>query len=357
MKPTSRTRWILSAGTILLLLSARTAHTATLRVPGQYARIGDAVAASQPGDVVVISAGTYREAVLIKEADGLTLRTRGRVRLVNAGAYALTILRSRQIRVGGLTIDGAGECGVRIDDSSQVEIRNCLLKNCGAFGITSGPNSHAVTVARNRVRDVRGTGISIGSDHSMVTRNQVSRCGFQGIIAGGRQLSILDNRISRTGEEGMYAEVRDSLVLSNSIRQTGREGLILRAENSACLDNRIRDAGSIGLEIVEDSVDSAISGNRVQRTGSTGILHQGDRCALARNRVDQARGPAGISSDGDENLFSGNRIRGSSNHGFGIHGEDNTVTRNTMRHSGGFDLYLTGSPNILFQNSFRTSNL
>ena len=64
---------------LLVALAAPPALADTLSVPAQFASIGDAVAAAQPGDTISIAAGEYRENLTIDVAD-LTLKGSGSAR-------------------------------------------------------------------------------------------------------------------------------------------------------------------------------------------------------------------------------------------------------------------------------------
>ncbi len=94
----------------------------------------------QPGDTLLIQAGTYTAGINIDQA-GVTIRGQGEVILDGANAAAQT-----GIHIGpttGITVDNVKvrNCrvfGIMVGDSSGVTISNCEASACGTTGILSG---------------------------------------------------------------------------------------------------------------------------------------------------------------------------------------------------------------------------
>ncbi len=129
-------------------------------VPGDYATIGEAVAAAESGDTIEIAAGTYAEHDIAIEFKTLTLRGEANP----DGTPGVTIDAQQQGRVlelvgggdepgepGLILIDNIVLTGGSIDgDGGGVSITNCspILRNCTITGNTCTGNGGGAHVAR-----------------------------------------------------------------------------------------------------------------------------------------------------------------------------------------------------------------
>src|SRR5262245_58754038 len=137
----------------LLLLLVASPAGAALRVPADFPRITDALAAAQPGDTVRVASGTY-SAATNGEAFPLPLATSG-VMLEGAG-MGLSVLDAAQssgvvhctaggVRVTGFTITGgrAQKGGGVWVQAGNAQVDHNLIVGCSA--IERGAAIHADT--------------------------------------------------------------------------------------------------------------------------------------------------------------------------------------------------------------------
>lgn len=343
----------------LNLLAATSAGAAVLKVPGQYRTITDAVTASSAGDTIEIGPGDYRESVLIENRERLTLRGRGRARLLDDTSSSLLIVTgSREIKISNLILDFPRAYGVVIQDSSTVQVKNCTIRGIGNTGIVVDENSVGAFLQGNRISGSQSHGIVCFGTSAIISKNRIKKCGDLGIYAEGRLASIVDNRVSNVREIGLFVEASRSLVQGNRVKRTDEDGIYVTGlSDSSFLENTVRDSGGAGIRIVEDSYHANFFDNSVARSAANGIVLAGHGHVVGRNRVGRTLGRAGILVIGGDNLLSGNAVRDAAGQGLSLLGGDNTVTRNKMRGSGLFDLYVQSSFNVLFQNRYRTTNL
>lgn len=348
---------LLAATPLLLIALSVGSNAATLLVPKDHPTIQDAIDSSAPGDTIEIGPGDYPEFVRISDRSRLTLRGRGKARIVGVSAYTLLVLRSEQITIEGLIIAGAGRIGIVVDLSTQIQVSDCTVRDMDLLGISVTNDCRGVTLEGNRIKDVEGAGIILTAESCIVSRNRISQCTRQGILVGGRHNSIMHNRISGVGEVGIYLETSFSLVLGNRVRDAGLDGMNIQAEDSVFLDNRVKDCGAVGFRVQSSTAYSDFSGNMASRADAVGIAFGGNRCFLGQSRIHRTNDEVGLVVSGSENLVVDNSVKKAASDGMWLSGSENSIVRNRLRKSGGFDLFVTGTPNELVQNDYRTSNL
>ena len=175
--------------------------------PGSaFTSISAALAAAQPGDVVDVDAGIYREAITLKE--GISIRARARRAVILAPPAGLTgpwtAISASSIRSGdisGFVVKGTDavrlQYGVWIDDAS-VELDDLDIAGARAAGVQISGRS-TVRLRSSTIHDNSGAGIVVDGGaapeivHNVVTGNgRVSpprpgielRPGARGTIAG-----------------------------------------------------------------------------------------------------------------------------------------------------------------------------
>jgi outer membrane protein assembly factor BamB len=128
--------------------------------PTFYA-LGQALAAARAGDVVILGAGTFRDAGPLTLAPGVTLRGAGphRTRIAGVGAGdVLRLLAGSGARVERLTIF-AGDRGLTVDAGADVVLEQLVIRDAGD-GLTVGMGARAV--ARNlTIVDGRSHGVLV----------------------------------------------------------------------------------------------------------------------------------------------------------------------------------------------------
>ena len=157
-------RILLSALPAILLLS-HAASANTIAVPGDYTTIQAAATAAAPGDIVLVSAGTYVENVTINKNIAL-LSTSGRAAttiegISNAGALG-TVLVTGNTTGMQLGATGQGFTILGIDNGSPG------IENAAVY--FQGPHSNAVIVDNEIVAQ---------GDHGLLTEYGAAVTGFQ----------------------------------------------------------------------------------------------------------------------------------------------------------------------------------
>jgi hypothetical protein len=167
-------------------LRAPSGAAATINVPADYATIQGAIDAATSGDVIVVAAGTYAEAILI-DAKNLTIQGAGVGSSIITGTgaetqYIVRITNAAVVDFSGFTVDGTGldrDYGIYADAGSDGDIHDNEVKNvskAGALGIAIRRQECYIDVTNN---DVYGFG-RIG----IYTRDDVIGNTDTGVISG-----------------------------------------------------------------------------------------------------------------------------------------------------------------------------
>ncbi len=345
------------------------ATAAKRKVPGQYETIQAAVDASVPGDVVLLSAGTYHETVDLLGVEDLTIRGKGKV-VVESPPPAMpeggevpptifTVVGGGAIRLERLTIRD-GLTGLDVKGAYGVEVDDCVFVDC-----VTGVRIEASAACRVRdSRTVRGTtGVRlVGTNGCHVEGTRVKDVVNDGISVSGLQNTVSNCRVDggtqsgvRVGRIGEATE--GTLVVGVRIRKA--PGIAIRVTDGALfttiVDASIVGAGQEGIQVQSGTAGHVLADNVVRKTGHHGLLLGGEELLVSGNRVEKA-GDCGVRvlSDGDHGSYVANRIRKSAAEGLQVFGTGNSFHGNRVRKSGGPDLDDQTAPgaNVFSDNVF-----
>src|SRR3989338_83625 len=102
-----------------------------LSVPSQYKPIQDAINASSSGDIIRVSAGTYKEQIKLKA--GITLRGEGYEKTVIDGEKknGNVVVGANDAVIEGFTIRNSGymDAGIKCDNASMAVLNNRIVNN------------------------------------------------------------------------------------------------------------------------------------------------------------------------------------------------------------------------------------
>jgi hypothetical protein len=115
-----------------------------------YSTIDDATGAALDGDTIVVAAGTYAEAVVIEDKDGITLTGAGSATTTIDGSgenFGLNLIHSDYITVSGFTIQDADQANLYVSGGSDNNdfsdlILSGVLSFSDSFSATTNPYSY-----------------------------------------------------------------------------------------------------------------------------------------------------------------------------------------------------------------------
>lgn len=293
------------------------AGAVTIRVPADAPTIGRAVAAAEPGDLVLVTPGVYRETVQIT-TDGITLRGTDRARVVIDGG--LTRPNGVVVRSAGVTVQ-------------NLTVRHALLNGVLVTGMPGdGGGSGYTRPDPARFPPLRGFHI----DHVTSYNN-----GLYGIYAFHTRNGLIENSYtSGMADSGIY------------VGQCKPCGIVVRAN--------VAERNAVGYEGTNASENMFVVGNRFtgNRVGATissdhqeafipqqGSVLAGNVIAANNQREspEQADGGFGIGvgiAGGTKNTVARNLVTGNSRAGVVITSAvdfaplDNQIRGNTLIDNG-----------------------
>lgn len=308
-----------------LLLLLQTSHAVILRVGAEssHSTLASALVATEPGDTILVMAGTHRESGLVIDK---TIAIRGEPGAVLDAEGSGTILdiRADDVAVSGLTFrnvgmnhlreNGAiwvsGARGVRISgnrfervffgvyglQTTRTIIRDNVFEGLRDGELANGNGIHfwksdSVTLAGNLIRGHRDGIYLEFTGNSTVTGNTCegnARYGLHFMFASGNRYIGNAFRMNGAGVAVMYSErvdMRDNVFENN--RGAASYGLLLKSLHDSRIENNRFVANTVAV-LQEGSSGLIFSGNS--------FLHNG--WALR------------IFADCDHNRFHGNRFEG-----------------------------------------------
>ncbi|MGW5099794.1 right-handed parallel beta-helix repeat-containing protein [Streptomyces sp. NPDC004100] len=326
---------------------AAAAHQTLVVRPGHS--IQKAVNAAQPGDTVLVLAGTYHESVVV-DTPWVTLR----------GVGARTVVKPAATKTGKVANtcaqhgDGICVLGTKkknVEGVTVADLKVTGFSHAGVFGMATD----SLTVRRVQAVDNKVWGIATErSVHSLLRENQARRNGDAGLF--------LANTINEEG--GAYnsgaTRVERNRLENNRIGVTVR-----RLRNLTVSDNTI--TGNCGGIFVVGDENKPQGGNLT--VASNDVVENNKYCAKTA-RLPVIQGSGIVLTGAEKTRVTGNHVAGNRGKSplsggivlfksmVGAKGVNNRIDRNTLENNAPADLVNTEpakSNNVFERNSCRAS--
>lgn len=372
-----------------------------LSVPKDFETIAAALAAAQPGDEVVLAAGTYDEVVSVSNLQDIRLRGQGKVILVGDGTATppLSMSSCTGVVIERLTVQGSTGDAVVLGDCTSCILRRVDVIDAGNAGLVSG-DGHDVLIESCRVLGTGADGIVLVRDED----STVSRCTVADTVGDGLSFNDTESctvercRVSGAGGDGILLGKTSPASMCradrNIVEAPGSSGVASSGEVNVITDNRITDATLAGVQVLVGSQGGLVQGNRMLR-GRDGLLSEGldvvidDNLSvkpeirgffvvaagwiLSGNRATGAGyagyelhdGPGtvqdckalkshdeGFQVECDGVMFLGNTATGSGHRGFNVVGAGNVFAGNKAKGNADHDVLDHSGENVYFENDF-----
>ncbi|SDC06266.1 nitrous oxide reductase family maturation protein NosD [Niabella drilacis] len=275
-------------------------HTpaATLHVGngGPFTKIRPALAASHPGDSIIIGRGIYKEGNLIIDKP-LFILGEGMPVLDGEFRYEILSVKSDRVTIKGLTLRNSGHSvlndpgAIKVYDASYVTITDNILLN-NYFGIYLQYAAHCIVrnntiTASQKEEHLSGNGIHCWkSDSLQITGNRITghRDGiyFEFVTHSVIWRNIARNNL-RYGLHFMFSH--NNAYITNYFKNNGAGVAVMFTKHVIMLNNTFEENwgdAAYGILFKELS-DCCLSGNRFIKN-TTGILFDGsNRIVVTRN--------------------------------------------------------------------------
>lgn len=284
---------------------AGAADERTLHVPGAYPDLDTAIAASQPGDVILLAAGTYEGDVVVpRDKPGITIRGVDRNTVVFDGqdrVHNAIEIEADGVTLENLTAHSYVENGFYWEGVDGFAGRFLTVWNVGLYGIYSIESTNGV-MEDSYVSGAADAAFYVGECHpcDTVVRRvtaTLSAVGYSGTNAGGNL--VVEDSVFESNGVGILPNSFDVGLEPPPQREATFRRNVVRGSGSVPTPRQTPLGGFTGIGIgVVGGVDNVVEANEV--TGST---RYGIAIATTVDR-ETSWVPAG-------NHVTGNRVSGS----------------------------------------------
>lgn len=287
---------------------------AIIQVPVDFPTIQLGVNNAQEGDVVLVSNGTYSEAVIVMTAN---------IRIVSKNKHEAVLDGGRALLNGFF-----------LDNISGVEISGFKIQNYSSSGITvdNDESSGFHRLIDNKIKDIGLDGIRIEeSDSNLVFGNTLMNNDRNGIQILGNSNWVVENEIIENRNEGVIivlgASNLNNAIINNRISHNGTQGIRTAGQNTLIYKNHIERNNNEGVSIFSGSV-SVVANNEIKGNFS-GIFTDQDRNIAIYNQVTHNREEGiFVGLSGNRNIVQSNNVKSNRDDEIIIRGSENTIINN-----------------------------
>ncbi len=395
---------ILLSLTASLLLAAQpiSAETKTITVPTDYSTITSAIAAADPGDTILVKAGTYSElftidkaltlrgedkattttiinggnqgtVILVKHDDvtitGVTLRyadtpTRSPYWLWSSRLAAIHLLNVNRCIISGNVLLNAG-CAVWLYGSRQNTVSGNHISGCD-FGMRVDTSNNN-TITGNSVADGYGGIFLLSGKDNMLSGNSMLG-NTQNFGVSGSEPSHYLNQVDASNtvdgkpiqywinvnggtvpaDAGFVALVNcDNVRVQGLHISKSQDGILLVGTRNCAISNTVLSDVANGINLL-NTQGTSIQGNTV--TANTGITNVGDGTKITGNTIRASS--VGASINGSYNTVADNNIQVTTDHASLIkcNGDHTNITQNTFNGTSNAYANIDGPNNLFYSN-------
>ncbi len=238
-----------------------------------YHTIQEGIDASHPGNVIVVSSGTYQENIVL-DGKSITLRSSDPE---NPSVVASTV------------IDGGGSDVVKFQGGDESTLQGFTIRN-GDIGIMVHGSTAIIT--DNTITGNEESGIRIYSATAEITDNTIEGNGEHGIEIGlGATATITDNTIEGNGEHGIMvisfarAEITKNTIIGNERGIGISHSSTATITNNEITGNEMDGIAVSGGEDPGGESTATITDNRITGNGWNGIAVHDSEVTITHNRI------------------------------------------------------------------------
>jgi len=200
----------------LLLLSLLVSHPATasiIRVPGDYKSISEAADKAEPGAIIIVEPGSYRENITINKP--LFLRTsRGAEKTTiiadNPDKAAIHVLGAEDVTIIGFTIKDSLVAGILVEKTKRLKV--ILNKSIN--------NENGLLILSTEGCSIFGNKFDSNNSYGLYLNNS-SAC------------TIRENSMSNNGDKGFFLfSSHNNKILNNKVNLNRWNGMLIWASNN-----------------------------------------------------------------------------------------------------------------------------
>jgi nitrous oxidase accessory protein len=206
------------------------AHSGIIRVPENYPKIQEAVDAANPGDTILVSAGTYEEGfILINKSLTIIGEGANSTVITPRGVNDIFEIHADNVTVSGFTIWSGPSSSVGLYDSRGCNITNNIMHG-GWYTIALYNSSNNLIVHNTVFPITNGWGIFLyfNSDNNIIRANEITGAGEGiGIFVAACGNNKLEHNQVRENYNGIAIDESNNNVIKSNIVENNRVGIAL----------------------------------------------------------------------------------------------------------------------------------
>jgi parallel beta-helix repeat protein len=283
---------------------------AIVRVPQDRDTIQLGVDAANPGDIVLVDKGSYKESIIVSQNS---------IRIVAKVKHGVILESST-----------SSENAIKLDDTYNVEVFGFVIQNShrsiwiyrGGYhriigNIFQNHNADGIIfedstgnlLYQNTIRNNFSVGVLLGwsnpgSTSNWLIENVINNNGGHGLeiwtpAATGN--AVINNSIYGNQGEGIFTKGQNTLLYSNRVENNTSNGVkLLLGNNSIVVNNGIKANICDGIDI--SSNQNIVFANLVKKNQGTGIQISGDENIVQENNIINNKG-GNIENNCNNNIF------------------------------------------------------
>ena len=290
---------------ILALYEKMAAYTRTIRIPGDFKTVQEALASAREKDRLVIAEGIWDGPFLIPaavELEGIPGKT-----IIQCAADAGSVITFapgvQGARVSGLTLRhlsfdaGAERYSLALVRGSKVDFSDCRFEQGSGHGIAVTDGGHA-RVLRCRFTENGWNGIAaMGQGSLLVAEVNTLNGNFQNGIEAwdGAEVILSKNKCTGNSRNGIHLDCGTNAItiLENTLSGNREFGMVLSSAGGGEVRGNIMAENFLGGMVVRtEAGKAAVKGNTMSDNGGPGlVLGKGlSGEAYTANRVNDNKG-------------------------------------------------------------------
>jgi len=260
----------LLAATVMVLPLLFSVHAATISVgpDGGYLRVQEAVDAAEPGDIILVQNGTYRESVHVTKE--LFIFGIDRPIVDAMGNDNAFLIESDEVMLKGFVIINLsgnelmenGVYGIYLIDSAKNTLKGNYANKSGNSGFELVGSDFNI-LSGNIFADNKNDGIELKSSENNTVNGNIALMNKDGICleGGSKNNLIVQNNVTGNDIDGILLKMSEQNAFLGNRIMNNPKGIFLESSGKNLIkDNRIGN-NLVGIQLNQYSRDNVVYGN------------------------------------------------------------------------------------------------